>query len=364
MRISLPKSNDGIALIIVMLVILTLTTLAAGFALTMKVEMKLAAQANYDQQMEWAGRSGVELARFYLTEQDKLPGPKIHSLSQAWAGGPGLDASNSPIATIPLKDNLLGAATFSVTITDLERKFNINTVLQNPGLLQQCLLVMGVDATASSTVSDSVLDWIDLDSDTHQSGAENEFYLSQDPPYYCKNGLVDDISELLLVKGVTPDIFWGSNSTNRPATSIYQAQDNSPFPDKPPNYPFGLFDLFTPLSGGKLNINTAPASTMKIIFGGDENIATAVVQQRAGPDGQDGTADDTPFLRPDDFVRNTPGINPGAFDSQRITALCDVRSYTFEVTVDVKMGEYSRQYIAIVRRLGNNAYGVLSFHGK
>ena len=364
MKIHCQKQEQGIALIIVMLVILTLTTLAAGFALTMKVEMRLKAQADYEQQMEWLGRSGMELARFVLTEQDKLPGPKIHNLGQVWAGGPGLDASNSPVSTVSLKDNELGSGFFSVSITDLERKFNINTVLQNPGVLQEALLVEGVDASASSTIADSVQDWIDLDNDSKQSGAENNYYLSLDPPYYCKNGLVDDITELLLVKGVTPDIFWGTSSSNNTSVSMYQPRDNSPFPDKPPVYNVGIYDVFTALSGGKLNVNTAPASTLRIIFGGDENIANAVVQQRKGQDGEDGTADDTPFLRPDDFVRNTPGINPGAFDSQRITALCDVRSYTFEVVVDVRVGDYTRQYVGILRRLGNNSYALLSFHGK
>ena len=29
------------------------------------------------------------------------------------------------------------------------------------------------------------------------------------PPYFCKNGHIDDMSELLLIKGITPDIYWG-----------------------------------------------------------------------------------------------------------------------------------------------------------
>src|SRR4051794_23129846 len=119
MKILCGRRDQGIALIIVMLVILTLSTLAAGFALSMKVEMRLAAQANYDQQMEWLGRSGAELARFVLTEQDKLPGPKIHCLNQKWAGGQGPDATNGPLAEVSLEDNQLGSGSFSIKITDL-----------------------------------------------------------------------------------------------------------------------------------------------------------------------------------------------------------------------------------------------------
>ena len=34
------------------------------------------------------------------------------------------------------------------------------------------------------------------------------------PPYSAKNGPIDDISELLLIKGVTPEIYYGGAATN------------------------------------------------------------------------------------------------------------------------------------------------------
>ncbi len=364
MRILCQRKDRGIALIIVMIVILVLSVLAGGFAYTMKVEMRLAAQSNYDSQMEWLGRSGLELARFALTEQDKLAGPKIHCLSQRWAGGEGLDATNGPLSEISLENNQLGAGSFSIKITDLERKFNINTVQLNPAVLQQAMLVMGVDAATSPTIVDSIVDWLDLDNNALSSGAENDYYLSLNPGYYCKNGLIDDMSELLLVKGITPDVFWGTSSTNN-TISLYQPRDDSPssrMQNERPNYVCGLNDLFTTLSAGRINVNTAPMNTLRMVFGGDENIATAVIRQRAGPDGQDGTADDIPFIRAQDVAANVPGLVP--LDGQKIAALCDVRSFTFEVVVDVDVNGYKKQFVGIVRRLNNNAYSVLSFYGK
>ena len=60
------SSQNGIALIIVMISVMVLTVLAAGFAYSMKVETKLARNANNEAELEWLGRSGVEYARWVL----------------------------------------------------------------------------------------------------------------------------------------------------------------------------------------------------------------------------------------------------------------------------------------------------------
>ncbi|MBO4797117.1 MAG: hypothetical protein J5553_07035, partial [Verrucomicrobia bacterium] len=60
------RSQSGIALIIVLIVIVTLAVMASGFAWFMKVEMKLATNHLSDSELEWLGRSGVELARYVV----------------------------------------------------------------------------------------------------------------------------------------------------------------------------------------------------------------------------------------------------------------------------------------------------------
>ena len=46
------------------------------------------------------------------------------------------------------------------------------------------------------------------DDNKRMQGAESEFYVNLNPaaPYVAKNGLMDDISELLLIRGMTPEI--------------------------------------------------------------------------------------------------------------------------------------------------------------
>src|SRR5690242_15670283 len=55
---SCPKPASGIALMVVMIAVFVLSVLAGAFAYSMKVETKLAMNANNDDTMLWLGRSG------------------------------------------------------------------------------------------------------------------------------------------------------------------------------------------------------------------------------------------------------------------------------------------------------------------
>src|SRR5262245_26537411 len=124
MRIHLQSRSRGIALIIVMIVIIVLAALAGGFAYSMKVETRLARNASFDSDMENLGRSGVELARYTLAMQLRIPPPQsaYTALNQKWADGPA--GTNELLIDISLDHNLLGPGEFSIRMIDLERKFN------------------------------------------------------------------------------------------------------------------------------------------------------------------------------------------------------------------------------------------------
>ena len=69
--------SRGFALIIAMIAIIVLSIMAATLAISMKVEMTLARRANSEQQLLWLGRSGVELARYVLSEEMQIPGDAL-----------------------------------------------------------------------------------------------------------------------------------------------------------------------------------------------------------------------------------------------------------------------------------------------
>jgi general secretion pathway protein K len=397
-------------LIIVMVVIFALSVLVAAFAYSMSVEMRLAQITDYDVELEWMGRSGVELARFALGNKCAEQ-RDIDSLNQFWAGGNAPCSNNNPQLEAyghgdgyAFKDFPLGNGKISVKIIDMERKFNLN-LLTDPrfpqlAILQNALMECGVtDPSQSSKIVDSILDWRSPSGNSHVNGAKNEYYNQMIPPYNCKQGPIEDLNELLLIQGVTPDIYWGPNSTNHPPAAYQQQQgfNHTPHSTKSrfqneasdvPN-PVGMVEIFSPF-GAKLNINTDSAKTLQLLPGINADTAQRIVEQRAGPDGMDGTEDDAPFHNVQELNSGLPGgglpmgvppggmrgmapgggppvVIPGApqagipgapqagIAAGGMAAFCDVRSYVFEVHVEAEINGVKRTFIGVVSRGGQNA---------
>jgi hypothetical protein len=193
---------------------------------------------------------------------------------------------------------------------------------------------------------------------------------------------MEDISELLLIQGVTPEIYWGSYSTNHlPPAYQQKGFDHTPHSSKSrfqneannvPN-PVGLVELFSPF-GQKLNINTASAKTLQLLPGIGPDTAARIIQMRDGPDGVPGTEDDAPFHSVQELNSGLPGGGlPQGMPSQGalpggvagapaagvaaggLAAYCDVRSYVFEVQVEAEINGVTNKYIGIVARNAQNA---------
>ncbi|MBI5774906.1 MAG: general secretion pathway protein GspK [Verrucomicrobia bacterium] len=347
----------GIAIVIVMIVIAFLTMLAIGFAMSMRVEMTLARSASFDSDYEWLGRSGLELARYVLGQQMNCAAEPYDSLNQTWAGGPGgICTSNGPLEGISLKDVPLGPGVFSVKIVDMERKFNIN--LADDFVLRQALTLVGVNAADIAGIADSILDWCDPDNDTHINGTEGDYYLSLRPPLgpiVCKNGPIDDLTELMFVRGITPPMYYGGAS-HTPSKfgghGRWRPMGEQLF------YTNALVDLFTPISARFININTASAVVLQLLPGVDEATANRIIAARRGPDGTDGTEDDLPIPS----VGAIPGLTQtGAQNARRFMS---VRSATFEVEVTVEISGQQRKMAAVLSRSSPRDVKILFSHWK
>lgn len=336
MNLRLAKRDRGIALIIVMIIVAALTVIVTGFSYSMRVESKLAYNTRFNPDMDWLGRSGVELARYLLSK--RAPGEeRMDALHQKWAGGPGrtgMDAiaEPEPWEQLPMENVKLGSGSFSIKITDMERKLNINSA---PEPLLRYILEMhgGIDLTDVDLFIDSLRDWIDPDDNPGLNGAESDDYLSEFPPYFSKNGPLDHITELKLVQG---------------------------FKDEP-----GLYSVFannfTAISGGMINVNTASAQVLGLLPGMTPEIAGDIVMYRAGLDGAIGTPDDMPYRSPNQIgeMLAPMGIDPSAFQQYLAT-----ESATFEVEVTAKIGSDTRKYISLLRRLSPQDIRILYFHSE
>jgi general secretion pathway protein K len=340
-------------LIIVMLVIVTFSALAAVLAFNMKVETRLARNCSFDQDMQWLGRSGVELARYVLGQQLTIPGEGSYdALNQKWAGG--LGGTNDLLADISLTNNPLGPGIFSIQITDLERKININYASRE--ILQRAFELQGLGMLESTHLVDAIEDWRDPNADPLIDGAESDDYLRSPNPYIAKDGPIDDLSELLLVKHVTPGLYWGGHQAELGRSPV--AWNSVPGEAVDASTPaVGLVDLFNSLGRPQINLNTASREVLQILPGLDPGLAAEIVMFRAGPDGVDGTEDDTPFHNVGELI-NVRGMIPPLV--QALQRFCSVRSFSFEVRVHAAIGPYRRVLVAILFRNGPRDVGVLT----
>jgi len=347
----------GVALVIVLLTLFALGGMAAIFSYSMKVETRLAMNTGNATELEWLARSGVELGKWILVQQDRIPSERgFHALNQFWAGGPGpLESADNPFAGMSLRDIEVGEGRITVEIEDTERFLNINTVSRNPALLDLALSRAGADATDSTIISSALADWMDRD-DFPQAGngAESEYYLGLDPPYRAKNGPIDDVRELLLVRGVSPQIFWGLDYRTTDL-GTEPAALGSPLGSRDQPSPIGLVSIFGALSNGRVNINTARPEVISLLLGGNESLAGEILKIRSGYDGTDGTEDDQPARGGGDIPRLLGPAGPG------FQQLFTTQSATFSIRVSVQLGPAKRAFNALIRRTGARDYQTLYF---
>jgi len=71
-------------------------------------------------------------------------------------------------------------------------------------------LLMGLPGMTED-IADAILDWIDEDDDPREYGAEIEYYSGLVPAYAPKNGPLETVEELLLIRGVTPGLLFGAD---------------------------------------------------------------------------------------------------------------------------------------------------------
>jgi len=314
-------NRQGVALILVLWVIMVLSLLISGFAFTMHVETQVASFSRKEFKAEMLARSGIEVARMQLLLHDKSATEAgFDALNQAWV-------TNQDFYV----DHELGEGKFNVVVTDEERKLPVNnlTAVQWHKLLD----VLGVDPVDADVIVDSTLDWIDP-TDLHRlNGADNTYYGQLVPPYKKKGGPMDRVEELLLVRGVTKELFDGT-----PATGKDQ-----------PGHP-GLRDVLTTFTAGQVNVNTASSEVLQALLNIDDTQATLVLQRRDGEDGVPATDDDAPFRSVDDFIGVLAGNNQNV--TQQYRPFVNVSSQFFHVKSTGEVAGVKHTIDVVMRRQG------------
>jgi len=211
-----PARRNGIVLIIVLLVVAMLALGAYTFSDLMLTEQEAVALHGDHLEARALTESGIDAARVFLMNDWEVRYQRggTYDNPQMFRGR--LVADNDDAArrgrfslVAPLmEEGELGGVRFG--LENESSRLNINALLlaelqqENGGRD----LLMGLPGMTPD-IADAILDWLDDDDDVREFGAELDFYSGLDPPYAPRNGPLETVEELLLVRGVTPDLLFG-----------------------------------------------------------------------------------------------------------------------------------------------------------
>lgn len=121
-------------------------------------------------------------------------------------------STQQDLPPFPVEEGVL-----QVSIEDLSGRFNLNWLTlgesndpNSPYIaaFRRFLVAFNVNDAEALDVAVATADWLDEDEEsTGVAGAESQFYLSLTPPYRTGNQTFKDVTELMLVRGMTPALF-------------------------------------------------------------------------------------------------------------------------------------------------------------
>jgi hypothetical protein len=104
-------------------------------------------------------------------------------------------------------------------------KINVNAVMKMDPTGNTLYSLLMQLPNMTDDVANAIVDWLDQDDTPRSNGAESDYYSSLSPPYQTKNGYIDSLDELLLVRGVTPQLLYGAD-LNR--NGLIDGNENDP----------------------------------------------------------------------------------------------------------------------------------------
>jgi general secretion pathway protein K len=208
--------------------------------------------------------------------------------------------------------------------------------------LYRLLVAMGVEPGRARQITLAIVDWR-TPLGVGDSGAFDQYYLSLTPSFRARHASFGEIEELLLVQGVTPDIFYGAYL---PAADAGNAADDSANRQRLVRRE-GLADCLSVFgSRGQVDMNTAPPAVLAAVGVPPEAIGAILARRQSGPVPQ---ADFFQFAQAIGAPANR--LRVGGESTVTLRATARLR------TPDGKLSDLKRSVAALVKymRPGDNA---------
>jgi len=258
------EGNKGSSLVLALWCLFFLSVLALAVSAHVNAGIRIARSVKRDLRGRCAARSGVEMSIMTLLSDTN----GWDALTEEWSRGEklreiGNDDWNFSLLKVedPRKGGYLPCelaedrrsdmTSTNFGLVDEESKLNLNAADKN--LIARFMEVAGeLDSIAAETAASSIVDWRDGDGEQLPAGAEEGYYQTLSPSRPCRNGPMQSVHELLLVKGVNEELF----RKIRPFVTVY--------------------------GSGKINLNTADPLILKSLAlyrGGDSSTADSIVSK-------------------------------------------------------------------------------------
>jgi general secretion pathway protein K len=336
------RNSKGVALIMVLWVVAILTVVVLEFSFAMRTEVNTTKNFKEELQLYAIAQGGVQQA---IAEMILRHDARVQQLRKTMK-----TEEVNPEKKEWMPDGRPYALPFDqgeceLRIMSEAGKININTIAETT--LRKLIGNLGLDGEKRDVVVDSILDWRDPDDFIRINGAENDYYQSLKEPYRCKNANLDSIEELLLVKGVTPELFYGRKGAKRGE-------------EEAKVFDVGLKDIFSVYAPGEqVDVNSAPLPVLRAGLGLPGEVGKAIVRGR----------EEKGFQNQQDLVLRVPELSPFIAEiagrlvfSSTSTPLTSVY-YTIESRGKSKAGGAVRGLKAIVKidRMDKKGYKIIQW---
>ena len=295
------EAEAGIALMIVLWVLTLLSVMVLEFCYTMRIEATVTrnfkegansyylAQAGINRAVIEIVKSKSSVKKFKGSEETMVKGKKGDETEEAEEESKEWKPREEPY-TFPFADGEC-----EVKIGDEGSKINLNWVAKeakkNRKLLTDILeKSCGLEGEKRDTIADSIIDWVDKDHSHLLNGAEDDYYESLEDSYECRDGKFVVTEELLLVRGVTEEIYYGRKPSS---------EEGDAFEEKIHTYSAGgeewgdlegeggvtqglseIFTVFSSKTSLKININDAPYGLLMSVPGMTGEVAQRIIELR------------------------------------------------------------------------------------
>ncbi len=303
------ENRSGIVLIIVLWALVALMIIAVELGRVTRLEGLSAGTYEQEVVAYYIAVAGLNRA-IYTIVQSNQSRSSINGAQQndSDTNSRGQDECPDPwlIADGQWKDEPYGAGGYQVRVSDESAKININTVDEIS--LRETFRNLDLDSDLGDSLADAILDWRDPNGLERLNGVESDYYLSQEIPYPSKDAPLDTIDELLLVRDVSQELFYGT------LKKVFTVYGNA-------------------RTGNMINPRTANPLVIRATQGIDSETAEELIRQRqeyCGKDVMDAasvlgnlptvvTIDSVGYLTTGSFTRRLAGvIDRGGSSSFRI----------------------------------------------